>query len=107
MKVSTSYKIFKVRIRVELLRNLTQSAHLLAVVSYRLQDGPQCFDLNSNIKQMGSKEEIIEVAQNGEGEIPQAVQECLKFTQKVTYLSVEISHFFTLSVMVTPAFQTW
>jgi type II secretory pathway component PulK len=55
---------------------------LLAVVSYRLQDGSQCFDLNSNIKQMGSKEEIVEVAQNGEGKVPQAVQECLKFAQK-------------------------
>jgi len=43
---------------------------------------------------MGSKEEIIEVAQNGEGEIPQAVQECLKFTQKVTYLSMETHKLF-------------
>lgn len=51
-------------------------------MSYRLQDGSQCFDLNSNIKQMGSKEEIVEVAQNGEGKVPQAVQECLKFAQK-------------------------
>lgn len=53
-------------------------------MSYRLQDGSQRFETNSDIKQVGGKEEIVEVAQNWEDEVPQTVQEWLKFKRKIS-----------------------
>lgn len=52
---------------------------------YWLQDGAQCLETYSNIKQMGCKEEVIEVSKDGEYEIPQTVQESLKTENNNTY----------------------
>lgn len=47
-------------------------------MGYRLQDRTQSFETDSNVQQMGCEEEVIEVAEDGEHEIPQAVQEGLE-----------------------------
>ena len=41
----------------------------------RLQYSPQSFEPNSNIQQMGSEEEVVEVTHHGEREVPQRVEE--------------------------------
>lgn len=66
-----------------LLNFKSHNADLLAVVSDGLQDGPQSFETDSDIKQVGGKEEIVEVTQNGENEVPQTVQESLKFAREM------------------------
>lgn len=40
-----------------------------------LQNGSQSFKSNSDVQQMCGEEEVIEVPHNGEGEIPERVQE--------------------------------
>lgn len=58
-------------------------SHLFSIVSYRLQDRTQSFETNGNVKQMGSKEEVIEVPEDREHKIPQAVEEGLKIFNKI------------------------
>jgi len=48
---------------------------LFAIVCYRGQDGAQRLEADSHIQQMGGKEEIVEVAEQREGEVPDDVQE--------------------------------
>jgi hypothetical protein len=51
---------------------------LLSVVRYRLENSLQGGNRYSNIQQMSSKEEVVDIAQDGETEIPQTVQESLQ-----------------------------
>ena len=48
---------------------------LLSVVRYWLQDGSQRAQQDGDIQQVGAEEEVVEVAQNGEGKVPQRVEE--------------------------------
>lgn len=48
---------------------------LLAVVRDRLQDRAQRLKADGHVQQMGGKEEVVEVTENGEGEVPEGVQE--------------------------------
>lgn len=43
----------------------------------RLQDRLQRGDGHSHVQQVSGKEEVVHVAQDGEGEVPQVVQELL------------------------------
>jgi hypothetical protein len=84
---------------------------LLSVVRYRLENGLQGWNRHSNIQQMCSKEEVVDVAQDGEAKIPQTVQESLKRELQLLLTILRLfrtfskASFLTLSVTVTPAFQ--
>jgi hypothetical protein len=43
-----------------------------------LEDDPQGRHTNSNINQMGSKEEVVVVAKDGEDEVEEKIEECLE-----------------------------
>lgn len=45
---------------------------------YWLQDGTQWGHTHGHIQQVGGKEEVVEVAEDREDEVPQAVQERLQ-----------------------------
>lgn len=49
---------------------LLKKNHLFPVVRYRLQDSTQSLKTDGDIQQMRSKEEVIEVTQDGECEVP-------------------------------------
>lgn len=50
---------------------------LFAVVGDGLQDRLQWRDGHSHIEQVSSEEEVVDVAQQGEGQVPKVVQELL------------------------------
>lgn len=47
---------------------------LFAVVSYRRQDCSQSLEAHGNIQQMSSKEEVVVMAQNRHGGVPDQVE---------------------------------
>lgn len=47
---------------------------LFAVVSYRRQDSSQGLNAHGNIQQVSSKEEVVIMAQNGHGGVPDQVE---------------------------------
>lgn len=42
------------------------------------EDGPQGLEAHSNVQQMGSKEEVVIVTQDGHGHVPGQIQEGLQ-----------------------------
>lgn len=52
--------------------------HLFAVVSDRGQDGPEGLEAHGDVQQVSSKEEVIKVAKNGHGGVPDQIQEVLQ-----------------------------
>lgn len=52
--------------------------YLFSVVCDGGQDGAQCLKAHSNVKQMGSEEEVVVVAQDGHGHVPSQVEEGLQ-----------------------------
>ena len=56
--------------------------HLFTVVSNGLQDCPERGNGDSNVQQVGTEEEIIEVSKNGKRKVPKIVQERLKKESK-------------------------
>lgn len=53
-------------------------SYLFAIVCDWRQDGSQCLKAHSNIEQMGGKEEVVIVTQDGHGHVPGQVEEGLK-----------------------------
>lgn len=49
--------------------------YLFSVVCDRLQDGAKGLEADGHVQQMGCEEEVVEVAHDGEGEIPERVEE--------------------------------
>jgi hypothetical protein len=43
-----------------------------------LEDDPQGRHTDSNVNQMGSKEEVVVVAKDGEDEVEEKIEECLE-----------------------------
>lgn len=64
--------------------------HLFAVVCDRWQDGAQGFEAHGDVKQMGSKEEVIVVAKDGHGGVPHQVEEWLVRKQRETPISPSV-----------------
>lgn len=52
--------------------------YLFAVVCDRGQDGSESLETDGNIQQVSRKEEVVEVAKQGEAEVPHNVQERLE-----------------------------
>ena len=49
--------------------------YLLAIVRDRLQDGAECLEAHSDVNEMCRKEEVVDVAQDGHGEVEEVVEE--------------------------------
>ena len=47
---------------------------LFAIVSNGLKDDPESGDANGDVNEVGSEEEVVVVAEDGEDEVPQLVQ---------------------------------
>ena len=54
------------------------TVYLFAIVCDWGQDGTQCFETHGDVEQMGSKEEVVVVTQDGHGHIPGQIQEGLQ-----------------------------
>jgi len=60
-------------------RQQANSEHqLLAIVGDSLEDDPQGRHTDSNVNQMGSKEEVVVVAKDREDEVEEKIEECLE-----------------------------
>lgn len=51
--------------------------HLFAVVRDRGQDGAEGLEAHGDVQQVGGEEEVVVVAQNGHGGVPNQIQERL------------------------------
>lgn len=88
--------------------------YLLAIVSYRWQDGSQCLESHSNVKKMSSKKKVVIVSQNGHSHIPGQVEERLRrqtrgkhirnqkewLLSKATLISFHYNHFIYFTFLV-------
>lgn len=61
-----------------------RSEYLFAVVSDGGEDGAQRLEAHGDVQQVGSKEEVVEVAENGHGGVPDQIQEVLRGRWNVT-----------------------
>lgn len=59
------------------MHHLVVETCLFAVVSYRRQDSSQRLEAHGNIQQVGSEEEVVVMAQNRHGGVPDQVEERL------------------------------
>jgi len=58
--------------------------YLFSVVCDRLHDGAEGVKADSHVQQVGSEEEVVEIAQARPGEIPGNVQERLENKYNIT-----------------------
>lgn len=61
-------------------------------MSYGGQDGPQGLEAHGDVEQVGSEEEVVVVAQDGHGGVPDQIQEglekeepCMRSTARKTF----------------------
>lgn len=50
-------------------------------MSDRRQDSAEGLEAHGDVQQMGSKEEVVEVSENGHGGVPDQIQEVLQETK--------------------------
>ena len=55
-----------------------EGSHLFAIVGHGLQDGLQRRDGHGHVYQVSGEEEVVQVAEEREGKVPQVVQERLQ-----------------------------
>lgn len=54
------------------------AVYLFAIVCDWGQNGTQCLEAHGDVEQMGSKEEVVVVTQDGHGHVPGQIQEGLQ-----------------------------
>ncbi len=52
---------------------------------HRLQDGAQRLEADRHVQQVSGEEEVVEVSQEGETEVPRVVEERLEQTNNIGY----------------------
>ena len=57
---------------------MPQRTHLLSVVRHRLEDGSESLEADSDVHEVNSEEEGVEVSGHRQQEVPEAVEEGLK-----------------------------